>query len=123
MIFNFRKFIKSGGYALEGLKSALSEQTFRIFSLVALMVIVLMFLFKVSLYEKLILILITTFVMTLELINSRIERILDIFQPNHDPRVKIIKDISAGAVLLACLGASIIGILIFWPYFMKMGRF
>lgn len=108
---------------MEGLKSALSEQTFRIFSLVALMVIVLMFLFKVSLYEKLILILITTFVMTLELINSRIERILDIFQPNHDPRVKIIKDISAGAVLLACLGASIIGILIFWPYFMKMGRF
>lgn len=106
--------------ALEGLKSAASEQTFGIFSIIAVLVIILMFLFKVSLFEKLILILIITFVMTLELINSRIERILDIFQPNHDPRVKIIKDISAGAVLLACLGALVIGILIFWPYLSKI---
>lgn len=119
MIFNLKKFIKSLGFALRGLKSAMAEQTFCLFCIAAVAVIILMFLFKVSLYEKLILILITTFVMTLELINSRIERILDIFQPNHDPRVKIIKDISAGAVLLACLGALIIGILIFWPYLVK----
>lgn len=108
--------MKKFGFAFDGLRSAVSEQVFGIFCLIALLVIVLMFIFKVSLYEKIILILTITFIMTLELINSRIERILDIFQPNHDPKVKIIKDISAAAVLLAGLGAAIIGLLIFWPY-------
>ena len=116
MIFNLKKFIKNIKAALRGLKSATQEQTFRIFCLVATLVIILMFWFRVSFYEKLILILVITVVMTLELINSQIERVLDIFQPNHDSRVKIIKDISAGAVLLACLGAAIIGLLIFLPY-------
>lgn len=120
MIFSFKKFIKSVRVALGGLKAAASEQTFRAFCFIALLVLILMFLFDVSPYEKLILILITTFVMALELINSRIERVLDILQPDHDPRVKIIKDISAGAVLLSCLGAAAIGILIFFPYFQEL---
>lgn len=105
-------------FAIEGLKLASKEQTFRIFCIIAVIVVFLMFFFNVSLYERLILVLIMTFVMVFELINSRIERILDIFQPNHDSRVKFIKDISAGAVLLACVGALVIGILIFWPHFL-----
>ena len=117
MASKIKKFIKRFGYALDGLKSAVSEQVFAIFCIIGLIVFITMFLFRVPLYEKIILILTVTFIMTLELINSRIERILDIFQPNHDPKVKVIKDISAAAVLLACLGAAIIGILIFWPYF------
>jgi len=117
MASKFKKFIKRFGYAFDGLKSAVAEQVFGIFCAVALVVFALMFLFQVPLYEKIVLILTITFVMTLELINSRIERILDIFQPDQDPKVKIIKDISAAAVLLACMGAGIIGILIFWPYF------
>ncbi len=106
------------GFAFRGLKSAVGEQTFRIFCSIALLVLALMFIFRIPLYEKIILILTITLVITLELINSRIERILDIFQPNYDPKVKIIKDISAGAVLLASIGAAIIGILIFRPYFL-----
>lgn len=111
------KFIKRFKFAFDGLRSAIAEQVFAIFCVIALAVIVLMFIFKLPLFEKIILILTVTFVMTLELINSRIERILDILQPHHDPKVKVIKDISAAAVLLASLGAAIIGFLIFWPYF------
>ena len=120
MFFNLKKLIKNFGFAFVGLKEAASEQTFRIFIMAAVLVVVLMFVFDVSHYEKLILVLIITIVVTLELINSRIERILDIFQPDYDKRVRIIKDISAGAVLLACLGAAIIGFLIFWPYFKNL---
>ena len=119
-MINFKKLIKNFGFAFVGLKKAASEQTFRIFIMAAVLVIVLMFVFDVSHYEKLMLVLIITIVVTLELINSRIERILDIFQPDYDERVRIIKDISAGAVLLACLGAAIIGFLIFWPYFQNL---
>ncbi|RLC35190.1 MAG: diacylglycerol kinase [Candidatus Nealsonbacteria bacterium] len=119
MIINFKKLLKSFGYAFAGLRFAFSEQTFRIFCLAAAAVIFFMFWFKISLFEKVILILTITLVMTLELINSRIERVLDFLQPDHDPRIKVIKDISAGAVFLACLGALAIGILIFWPYLVK----
>lgn len=119
MIFNLKKLLRSFGYAFEGLRSAFSEQVFRIFCLAAASVIFLMFWFEVPLFEKVILILTVTLVMTLEMINSRIERVLDFLQPNHDPKVKIIKDISAGAVLISSMGALVIGILIFWPYLVK----
>lgn len=116
MPLKIKKFVKRFGFALDGLKSAISEQVFAVFCIIGLAVFAAMFVFRVPLYEKIILILTVMFVMTLELINSRIERVLDILQPNQDPKVKVIKDISAAAVLLACFGAAIIGTLVFWPY-------
>lgn len=114
-MISYKKLIKNFGYAIEGIKAALQEQTFRIFCFIAFLVVALMFLLNVSFYEKLILILTITFLIALELINSRIEQIVDIFQPNYNQKAKIIKDITAGAVFLASLGAAIIGILIFLP--------
>jgi len=55
-------------------------------------------------------------VLGLELINSALERVLDFLQPYQDERVRTIKDILAAIVLLAALGAAIIGFFIFWPY-------
>lgn len=117
--FDFAKLLKSFQAAFQGLKIALREQTFRIFFLVTLLVIVLMILFRIPLSQKLILALIIIFTLALELINSQIEKILDVFCPNDHPKVKIIKDITAGAVLLVSIGAAIIGLLIFLPYFFR----
>ncbi|KKU40201.1 MAG: Diacylglycerol kinase, partial [Candidatus Azambacteria bacterium GW2011_GWD2_46_48] len=64
----------------------------------------------------LILILTVISVLTLEMINTSIERILDLLHPEKHPEIKIIKDISAAAVLLAALGALVIGLKIFIPY-------
>ena len=75
-----------------------------------------MFILELSFLEMIIVIFLITLILSLELINTQIEKILNFLQPNHDPKVKIIKDISAGAVLLACLGALIIGFLIFLPH-------
>ena len=61
MTFNFKKLIKNFGFAFAGLKEAASEQTFRIFIFITALVIVLMFFFNTSHYEKLILVLIITF--------------------------------------------------------------
>ena len=115
-LFDFPKLIKSFEVAFQGLKIALREQTFRIFALVTLLVVILMIVFQIPLHQKLMLILIITFALALELINSQIERMLDIFCPAHHPEVKLIKDIAAGAVLLVAIGAAIIGLLIFLPY-------
>ena len=106
--------------AFHGLKAAHSEQTFQILCFCGFVVIVLMFILGLSFLEKIIILFLVTLVLSFELINSQIEKILDFLQPNHDPKVKIIKDISAGAVLLICSGAAIIGFLIFFSHFKIM---
>ena len=115
-LFDFPKLIKSFEVAFQGLKIALREQTFRIFALVTLLVVILMIVFQIPLHQKLMLILIITFALALELINSQIEKMLVVFCPRYHPEVRLIKDITAGAVLLVAIGAAIIGLLIFLPY-------
>lgn len=51
-----------------------------------------------------------------EVINTAIEKTLDIIEPKHSEDVRIIKDIAAGAVLVAAIGAAAIGLAIFVPY-------
>ncbi|MBZ9572292.1 diacylglycerol kinase family protein [Patescibacteria group bacterium] len=116
-ILDFKKLLNSLETAFLGLKLALKEQTFKMMVFIASFIIFLMFYFKVTLIEKEILISLIALVLALELINTQIEKVLNILMPHYNPKIKEIKDISAGAVLLACLGALIIGILIFLPYF------
>ncbi|MBF8456119.1 diacylglycerol kinase family protein [Kaistella sp. G5-32] len=63
------------------------------------------------------LILIVSFaVLSLEILNTAAEKICDIVQPEFDERVKIIKDISAAAVVLMSFAAICVGILVYWKY-------
>lgn len=96
------------------------EQTFKIQVVAAILVLFLMFWFPLTALERAILILSIILVLSLELINSQIERILDFLQPNHHPKIKRIKDLSASAVLIASLGSIVIGLLILLPYFLKV---
>ena len=119
MFINFFKLLKSFKNAFQGLKSALNEQVFRIFCFISVLVIILMIVLGLSVLEKIVLILIIIFVLILELLNCQIEKFLDINHSTYHPKIKMIKDISAGTVLLACFGALIIGFLIFLPYFLR----
>lgn len=120
MIFSFKKFIRSFQCAFHGLKYAfLKEQTFRIQIIIALVVIALMFYFNVSPLEKVILLAMIFLVLSLELVNTTAEKILDIVEPNSRPKVRIIKDTMAAAVLVSAFGALIIGLIIFLPYLSK----
>lgn len=55
-------------------------------------------------------------VFTAEIVNTSLEKVLDLIDPAHNEQVKIIKDMAAGAVLVTALGAAAIGIAIFLPY-------
>jgi undecaprenol kinase len=100
-----------------GLKAAFKEEkNFRIQIFIAIVVVIAIFIFRLSAIEASILLLMILMVLSLELINSQIEKFLDLIQPDHHPRVKIIKDFSAGAVLLSALGSVVIGLLIFLPH-------
>jgi diacylglycerol kinase (ATP) len=48
-------------------------------------------------------------------INTAIEKLSDYIQPNHDPKIGFIKDISAGAVMMVAIAASIVGLIIYLP--------
>jgi len=117
---NLKKFFQSFVFAFSGLKLVFKERNFKIFSFIAILVILLMFLFKLSLLEKTILILTISVTMALEILNTQIEKTLDFLHPSYHSKIKEIKDICAGAVLIMCLGAAVVGILIFWPYFKEI---
>jgi len=118
---NFKKFIYSLTIAISGVKLALKEeQSFRIQSLIGIIVFLLMFILGLTLIEKTILILVISMVLGLELVNSQIEKVLDLIQPAYNLKVKFIKDLSAGAVLVAVLGSIIVGFIIFTPYICRL---
>ena len=53
-----------------------------------------------------------------ESLNTAIERLSDVVSPDLNPGIKEVKDIASGAVLIVAIGAVIIGILVFGPYFL-----
>jgi diacylglycerol kinase (ATP) len=57
-------------------------------------------------------------VMSIEGINTAVEKIADFIHPNYHERIGFIKDIAAGAVFFAALTAILIGLIIYVPKFL-----
>ncbi len=55
-----------------------------------------------------------------EIFNTAIEKTLDLVHPGESPKVALIKDMAAGAVLVTAVGAAIMGFVIFSPYVLDM---
>lgn len=81
-----------------------------------LVVVALMLWLPLSMSENIILILVITAVLSIELVNTALERVMDILKPRVHPYARVVKDIMAGAVLVVSLGALLIGGIIFIPY-------
>lgn len=105
--------IKSFGYAFEGLGTAFkNESNFRIQLAIAAVALFFSILLRFSIPEMIALIIIIGLVLILELINTTIEILAG---KEITPEAKIIKDVSAGAVVLAVIVAVIVGLLLFIP--------
>lgn len=114
---SIKKLKKSFSYALKGIGHVFrNEQNFRIQVSVAVVMVAFALWLRLPATSFMILISTITLVLILEIINTAIERCLDIVKPRLSDQVEMIKDIMAGAVLLASLFAIIIGLCIFWPY-------
>lgn len=106
-------------FAWNGLKEVIkTERNFRIHCVITLFVIAFSFFVGLSLMEWGVLVLAITFVLTMEMLNSAIERVMDFLSPEHHPLVGKIKDITAGAVFVAALASVIIGCILFIPKFL-----
>ena len=111
----WKRFVWSFRYAASGLKHAIThEQNLKIHLLIAFVVIILSFVLQISLYERLILLLVIGVVIALEVVNTAIERVVDLVTKEFHPMAQVAKDVSAGAVLIFSIFAVVIGILIFY---------
>lgn len=76
------------------------------------------FLFRISTYEWIAVVFAIWLVISAEAINSAIERLADVVQPKRDERIRDVKDICAGAVLVCAMIAFVIGLIVFLPKLM-----
>ncbi|MBI5123296.1 diacylglycerol kinase family protein [Candidatus Roizmanbacteria bacterium] len=122
-MINIRKFFKSFHYALQGIHYALNyDQNLVIHFIAALLVILMSVFLKVNPFEMGILGVTILVVISAEMINSAIEKMVDLITKEHRAEAKIAKDVSAGMVLLTAVGSFIIGVLIFVPHILKFFR-
>lgn len=117
----FKKRSNAFGYAFSGIWQSLkAEAHLKIMLLATAAVVIEGFYFKVSRIEWMILVICCGFVMSLELANSAVEKLCDTITTEKSPKIKYIKDVMAGAVLVASVSALIIGLIIFYPYIIQM---
>ncbi len=112
-----RKWVESANYAIEGiLHAAKTERHLRYHFLAAVLILLLSLIFGVTQTEFIAIVIVAIIVLSVEMLNTAIEATVDIIFKEYDNRAKIIKDIAAGAVLTASVGAAVIGYIIFLPY-------
>lgn len=120
-MFNTKRFIKSFKYAFEGINYALNnDQNLVIHFIAALLVIICSVLLRVTPFEMGVLGLTILLVIASEMINSAIEKMVDLITKEHRQEAKIAKDVSSGMVLLISIGSVVIGLLIFIPYIARL---
>lgn len=110
-------WIKKFGNAWQGIMITFKEEAhMRVHTIVSILVISTSFYFDIDRIEWLVIIGAIALVLGAELINTAIENIVDLVQPDWNKQAGKIKDISAGAVFIVSIGAALIGIIIFWPH-------
>lgn len=114
--FSLTRQIKNFNYAFAGIKNLIiSEHNARIHLIATITIIILSFTLQISKTEWLAIFFVTGLVWVTEMINTCIEKIMDFISTEKKPAIAFIKDVSAGAVLVAAFTALITGLLIFIP--------
>lgn len=117
------KLWSSFHYAFQGiLYAAKTQPNMRIHLVVAVLVLLVTLLLRVERAYVIAIIVMTAFVLALELVNTAVEAIVDLLTVTHHPLAKTAKDAAAGAVLIATIGAVVVGYLVFYQSFQRGGQ-
>ena len=109
--------LKSISYAVKGaIKLITSEHSIMVQATIAVTMTVAGFYFGINRYEWMMQILVFGLVLSIEGLNTAVEKIADFVHPDYHERIGFIKDIAAGAVFFAALTAIAIGCIIYFPY-------
>jgi len=105
-------FLKGFLFAWRGIAAGAQGRNFRIMSVAAAAVVVFGFFCGISRLEWILVALAMGLVLALELVNTAGEMLVDILSPEHDGRYGQVKDVLAGAVLVAAVATAIVGWLV-----------
>lgn len=115
-VLSIKRLRKSFGYAFKGIDDVIKhEPNMKIHVVVAILVVIMAFILKVSIIEWIILVLLIGAVLAAETINTTIENLVDMYTKEYDEKAKIVKDTAAGTVLIFAITSAIIGLIIFIP--------
>ena len=110
---------KSMGFAIKGAyKLITTEHSVMVQSSLAVIMIIAGFYFDINRYEWIMQILAFGLVLSIEGLNTAVEKIADFIHPEFHDRIGFIKDIAAGAVMFAAMAALAVGMLIYIPKFL-----
>lgn len=121
MSYDFKKQMRSFKFAWKGIMTCAGhEQNITFHLLAALVVVMAGIFFDITKAEWMAVIICIGMVITAELFNSAIERLVDMVSPQWQSIAGEVKDIAAGAVLVTAIAAAIVGLIVFVPYLLNI---
>jgi diacylglycerol kinase (ATP) len=112
-----RRFLTSLRYAVEGITYCIKTQrNMRIHLVIAVIVLLSGIFLRIDRAEIIMVIMSISLVFICEIINTAVEKAVDIATLEYHPIAKISKDVAAGAVLVAALNSLVVGLLVFGKY-------
>ncbi|OPZ50240.1 MAG: Undecaprenol kinase [Firmicutes bacterium ADurb.BinA052] len=116
-----RNLGESFRFAATGMVQALrSERNMRIHIVAAILAVLLSHALRLGSLEIAVVVLATVIVIVAEMVNTALEHLVDMVTAEYHPLAAKVKNIAAGAVLTAAVGAAVVGIIIFGPRLVSM---
>ena len=110
-----RKLSESFNSAIEGFIFVLkSQRNMRLHFIIAGLILLMGIYLNVDKTELLLLTIAISFVLLAEMFNTAIELVIDLITDTFHPLARIIKDITAGCVLIAAINSVVVGYLVFF---------
>jgi diacylglycerol kinase len=120
---SIRKRIISVRYALNGMRDMLTTQPNARFHIAACAAVIIAGVyFHISSLEWIAVVLCMALVLSLEAVNTALEYLTDLTSPDYHPLAGKAKDVAAAAVLIAAIGALVVGLLVFIPKISAIGQ-
>lgn len=111
-----RKFSGSIKNCLEGINFVITnESNFKKEIVIGIIALLLSYILKTSRIEFIIILIMIALVLTSEIINTSIEKVVDLYTKDYNNLAKIAKDVSAGSVLVMSIFSLLVGVIIFLP--------
>lgn len=108
-------------YAFRGLKQVFStERNAKIHLLSALLALLASLILHIAITQLLFVLIAITMVFFAEIINTALEKTLDVLSKENNQVVRQVKDMTAAGVLVTAAGAILVAVLVFGPYLYRL---
>ena len=116
-----RTFLDSVKNCLDGINYVLAnEKNFVREIILGICAILMSYFLHISRIEWIIVILLINFVLIMELLNTALEKVVDLYTTKYNEIAKVVKDVASASVFLMSLFSAVIGFLIFLPYIVEL---